>query len=69
MQNTQPPRTIPKEGLAGHLLQRELLKFLEWESEGAAKQNQSLIIKSLKEILGQSQSVKIHLKNYPSKQL
>ena len=54
MQNTQPPRTIPKEGLAGHLLQRELLKFLEWESEGAAKQNQSLIIKSLKEILGQS---------------
>jgi hypothetical protein len=54
MPNTQPPRTIPQAGLAGYLLQRELLNFLEWESEGAAKQNQSLIIKSLKEILGQS---------------
>lgn len=54
MHNTQPPRIIPKEGIAGYLLQRELLYFLEWERAGLAKQYQSFIIKFLKEKLGQS---------------
>lgn len=54
MSNTQQPKIIPEAGMAGYLLRRELLIFLEWERAGAAKQNQILIIKSLKEQLGQS---------------
>ena len=55
MQSPMPPRIIPKEGIAGYLLQRELLYFLEWERDGISKQNRSHVIESLKEILGQSQ--------------
>jgi hypothetical protein len=54
MSNTQQPKIIPEAGMAGYLLRRELLVFLEWERAEVAKQNQNLIIKSLKEILGQS---------------
>jgi hypothetical protein len=55
MKNMEPPRIIPKEGMAGYKLLEELLAYLNWESQTVELQNRAKIIEALKSIFGDSQ--------------
>lgn len=55
MKNPEPPRFIPREGITGYLLPRELLAYLNWETQSIEHENRERIIEALKTIFGDSQ--------------
>jgi hypothetical protein len=55
MKNIEPPRIIPREGVAGYKLLGELSTYLNWESHSVELQNRAKIIEALKSIFGDSQ--------------
>ena len=54
MKNPEPPRFIPREGITGYLLPRELLAYLNWEGTSIENQNRERIVDALREIIGGS---------------
>jgi len=54
MKTMEPPRIIPREGMVGHLLLDDLIKYLNWESHSVELQNRAKIIEALKSIFGDS---------------